>query len=171
MVMKDRPAITSADIAQGARSAIWPARCENITKRWPTPLPSGWEIWLDGAHNPDGARALSQSLQELPALSTHLIAGLKNDKNPADFLSVLLPHCERFYAIPVPTLDDCHAPQTLLSAATPSPSRIDKISENWQVAVQDIIRAHPTAGRIVICGSLYLAGDVLSYCQTCKIQS
>lgn len=155
-IIKDRLPCAPEHYRLGLHSARWPARLQNISAYLDTP--KDWDIWLDGAHNQDGARALAAQAHDWARQDPrplHLIIGMKKDKDATAFLGLLAPHTTSITWVPVESLgDESHPPATLQTAA------------GWQEAVQQIVQEHKGPGRILICGSLYLAGDVLQALET-----
>jgi dihydrofolate synthase/folylpolyglutamate synthase len=150
-------------IARGLLSVDWPARLQHLT-RGPLAerLPEGWELWLDGAHNAGGGEALAEHLPGWRDRPLHLVAGALNTRNPADFLKHLSPFAASLQTVAIPGEPNTHSAETAASllaeagiAATPAAS--------VEAAVAAVLA---TAGRenarILICGSLYLAGQVLA---------
>ncbi len=138
--------------AEGLRNAEWPARLQKLGGALLGLAPAGTEIWLDGAHNPAGALALAAQLDAWSGPTT-LLVGMKQSKDVVEFLVPLLTRAEQIFAVAEPG-------QHL---ALP----VDKIIEaSGGVAIPgpDIAGALGQLsgpGRVLICGSLYLAGEVL----------
>lgn len=139
-------------LALGLQNAKWPARLQPMKGALASLLPPGSELWLDGAHNPGGAEVLARQLQSWDG-PTIVILGMKQSKDVAEFIRIIAPHAAALYAVAEPT-------QHL---ALP----VDKIieaSDGRALAGPDI---HGALGqikqpaRVLICGSLYLAGEVL----------
>ncbi len=145
-------AVPEAALAAGLRDAAWPARLQRLHGALPALLPAGSELWLDGAHNPGGAAALAAQLQDWGGPTT-LVVGMKQSKDVVEFLHILLPHAAAAYAVAEPG-------QHL---ALPVPAIIEA-SGGVAVAGPDVagaLRQITGPGRVLICGSLYLAGEVL----------
>jgi dihydrofolate synthase / folylpolyglutamate synthase len=150
-----------AAIAQGLRNAVWPARLQRLT-RGPLVerLPAGCELWLDGGHNPAAGEALAASLNGAEARPLHLVVGMLNTKDEAGFLRPLAPLARSVHTVPVPDepasrdpLEAAALARTLGIVATPAP---DVTS-----ALGAIAAAEADSARVLVCGSLYLAGHVL----------
>jgi dihydrofolate synthase/folylpolyglutamate synthase len=117
------------------------------------------EIWLDGGHNPAAGLALAEAMDRLQPRATYLICGMLNTKDIGGYLRPLARHTEQLIAVSIPgeaaTLsaeDTAKTAQDVGMQTTQSDSVLD--------AVQSIVATDPDA-RILICGSLYLAGAVL----------
>lgn len=136
----------------------WPGRLQQI-KGGGFKIPLLWELWFDGGHNDSAGEALAQqakSWAEQDDKPLHIILGMKGDKDAHAFLKPLLPLIESLTVIPVPGVGDCLEAEDL-SGSDIKPMR----SENVQIAVSEILDNHEKPGRILICGSLYLAEQVL----------
>ncbi|MDI2091138.1 bifunctional folylpolyglutamate synthase/dihydrofolate synthase [Commensalibacter oyaizuii] len=143
---------------QGIANAQWPARLQQLHGQLTQYIPINSELWLDGGHNPDAGKILADMIktqwQDRPL---HIIVGMKDSKNVQDYLSPLLPLCTSIQAVVEP---DQHL-------AMPIPEII-KASQYTATAggtvkqALSIIKSQTdNPVRILICGSLYLAGSVL----------
>jgi dihydrofolate synthase/folylpolyglutamate synthase len=159
--------IGTAAIAAGLQQVEWPARMQRLT-RGPLIdlLPSGTELWLDGAHNAMAGVALAESLKLLPPKPTWLLAGMLNTKDAAGFLRPLKPGLKGASCIAIPgeanslsAEDLAAAAEAVGLAAKPATSAAEAMRQ-----IAETIRADATAApaRVVIAGSLYLAGRILS---------
>ncbi len=141
--------VDESAIAQGLRSVVWPARMMPLHGKLRDLLGPGAELWLDGGHNVHGATALAKAMAELnrarPAPLV-LIMGMMNTRNPADFLAPFAGQAETVYALGVPGEPNAH--------------KADTIARSIVSALQ--AAAQVPQARVLICGSLYLAGDVLA---------
>lgn len=141
-------------------NATWPARMQRLRKGPLVDAAPHAEVWLDGGHNPAGARAAVATLQTLPKRETHLICGMLNTKDIAGFLRPLRDVAETLTAVSIPD-----APATLSAAQTADYAHSVGFDHGQapsvQAALEAIIARQPNA-RILICGSLYLAGNVLT---------
>ena len=145
-----------AAVAKGLRGARWPGRLQQVSA---PPLPAGWELWLDGGHNEAAGRALAdaRSWSDKPL---HLIVGMLNSKPPADFLRPLVALSASLTGVAVPNTAASFAPEAICEAAA-GLGLSSRPAENVQSALDRLTREE-TPGRILICGSLYLVGDVLA---------
>ncbi len=135
----------------GLARADWPARLQRLHGRLAALVP-GRELWLDGGHNPGAGEALAAQLAAWGP--THLIVGMKQSKDTAEFLRPLLPHAASLWAVAEPDQYQALPVEAIIAAsggtAQPGPT------------VGEALRAlGGTPGRVLICGSLYLAGEVL----------
>ena len=155
--------ISDEAIAEGLQTVEWPARLQQLYKGpLVESLPNGWELWLDGGHNPAAATATSQEAQKSWAdAPLYLIFGMLNTKEPADFLSVLASQVQELKAVMIPG-----EPATLSAEESSKAATLVGINASSAISVKDAIlqlAAVPIPrARILICGSLYLAGTVLA---------
>lgn len=139
--------------------AYWPARMERLTKGALVDLAAPAELWLDGGHNPAAGRALAATMQGLPPRPTHLICGMLNTKDIGGYLAPLAEVAETLHAVSIPgELNTVPAADTAAAATKIGLSA--QVAANVQSAIADIVASAPNA-RILICGSLYLAGHVM----------
>ena len=149
----------------GLAQADWPARMQRLARgRLADLCPPGSELWLDGGHNPDGGRVLAAAMADLedrnPAPLV-MIVGMLGTKDTAAVLKPFAGLARELIAVPIPgqqaarTADDVAAQARSVGlAARPSGSVSAALEEIAQ-------QSWPTPPRILICGSLYLAGEVL----------
>ena len=93
-------------IARGLRQIEWPARLQRLT-RGPlvAALPAGWELWLDGGHNPGAGEVLAAAVSNWVDRPLYLIVGMLNTKNAAGFLAPLAPR-RALHAVTIPGEDN-----------------------------------------------------------------
>jgi dihydrofolate synthase / folylpolyglutamate synthase len=147
------PASAFAGIAR----AEWPARMQRLTGALARRLPPGWELWLDGGHNPGAGEALALFLPSWSDRPLHLVVGMKQTKDPAGFLAPLLPLATSLHAVAEPGQHLALPVEAIVAAsqgrALPGPT---------VAAALDALRGtEGPPARVLICGSLYLAGEVL----------
>lgn len=139
--------------------AEWPARMQRLRHGPLTQTAGRAELWLDGGHNPAAGLALAEALTRLPARPLHLICGMLNTKDIDGYLRPLAALADSLHAVSIP-----NAPATLPAADTAAAATAvglqAQVADSVASAVADIATAVPNA-RILICGSLYLAGEVL----------
>ncbi len=139
--------------------AEWPARMQRLRHGPLVEAAGSCELWLDGGHNPAGGRAVAATLRGMPSRPTHLVCGMLGTKDVQGYLAPLAQVADSLTAVTIPDSDATlpadvtagHARAVGLPAAT---------AETTLAAVTQLAAAHPGA-RLLICGSLYLAGDVL----------
>jgi dihydrofolate synthase / folylpolyglutamate synthase len=137
----------------------WPARMQLLAKGPLTDLlPEGSAVWLDGGHNPDGGASIARTLEDGPPV--HVIIGMLANKNAIGFLKPFSHKISSLYAVPVPGHGH-HAPKDLCSWAQNSLDIVqaDPV-DNVRVALERLAaKGQPV--NVLICGTLYLAGEVL----------
>ena len=145
-------ALPPAALAAGVARADWPARLQALDA---SILPAGFSLWLDGGHNPGAGVALAAQLDRWADQPVHLIVGMKQGKDAADFLRPLLARAATVWAVAEPGQHLALPVADIIAAsggrARPGPT---------VAAALAALRAEPP-GRVLICGSLYLAGEVL----------
>lgn len=146
--------------AEGAVTrAEWPARMQRLRSGPLSNAAPEAEIWLDGGHNPAGGEALAATLARLPKRPTHLVCGMLNTKDVTGYLRPLAEHAADLRAVTIPG-----QAATLTGEETAAAARAAgmdaRVAESVDAAVAEIAAQDPQS-RILICGSLYLAGEVL----------
>ena len=139
--------------------AHWPARLQRL-RAGPLPaLAPGAELWLDGGHNPAAGDALAQFLASLPKRPTYLICGMLNTKDISGYLAPLRAVSETLFSVSIPNeVNTLSADDTARNAAAVG---FDAHSAQTVDAALHAISVQAPHARIVICGSLYLAGMIL----------
>ncbi|MEO3477423.1 folylpolyglutamate synthase/dihydrofolate synthase family protein [Phaeobacter sp. CAU 1743] len=139
--------------------AEWPARMQRLKTGPLVEAAAGAELWLDGGHNAAAGHALADVLVGLPKRPTHLICGMLNTKDVTGYMAPLAPHVESLTAISIPgEAATLSAEET--EAAAQSVGITAARAEDALSGLQAIIAKDPSA-RVLICGSLYLAGHIL----------
>lgn len=157
--------IDDAAVRKGLASVDWPARLQRLT-RGPLidALPPASELWLDGGHNEDCgivlARQAAEWAKEPAALPLYLIFGMLTTKDASGFLRPLGRYARTARAVPI----EGHAAYTPQEAcARAAEVGLDCAPANdVGAALEDLLATQPAPMRILICGSLYLAGTVLA---------
>ena len=150
-----------AEAAAAMTRVEWPARMQRLTRG---PLveaaqAGGCELWLDGGHNPAGGAAVAATLAAMPPRPTHLICGMLNTKDVAGYMAPLAGVAESLTAVAIPGEANTLPAQTTAAAARAAGLPAGTAADAG-AAVGALAAAHPGA-RLLICGSLYLAGRVL----------
>ena len=139
--------------------AFWPARMQHMKSGRLVDLAKPAELWLDGGHNPHAGRALAETLSALPDRPIHLICGMLNTKDIGGYLRPLAKIAKSLTALSIPG-----EMNTLPAEVTADEARKAGFEATTAASVNEAITAitakDPNA-RILICGSLYLAGHVL----------
>ncbi|MRX49258.1 bifunctional folylpolyglutamate synthase/dihydrofolate synthase [Paracoccus sp. S-4012] len=139
--------------------AVWPARMQRLTRGPLVEAAEGCELWLDGGHNPAGGEAVAATLRGMGAKPTHLICGMLNTKDVAGYMTPLAGVAESLTAVAIPGEANT-LPAEATAAAAASVGLPATVAPGTVEAVRALAAAHPGA-RLLICGSLYLAGRVL----------
>ena len=139
--------------------AEWPARMQRLQTGPLVEAARTSELWLDGGHNPAGGIAVAATLARMPAKPTHLIVGMLNTKDIAGYLRPIAAEAASLTAVSIPGKANTLSAEATQKAALAAGIRADTASSVLQ-AVQAIAARDPGA-RILICGSLYLAGTIL----------
>lgn len=156
-------ALRLLDRAEGApaamRNAVWPARMQRLA-HGPLAAAAGTaELWLDGGHNPAAGAALAEALTRLPPRPLHLICGMLNTKDAAGYMAPLAPLAAHLHAVSIPGEANTLSAADTRAAATRTGLPASE-APSVAAAIDAIVAQTPEA-RILICGSLYLAGRVL----------
>lgn len=137
----------------------WPARMQRLKSGPLVDAAPNAEIWLDGGHNVAAGLALGAHLATLPKRPTHLICGMLNTKDVAGYLRPLAVQAVALTAVSIPGEANTLPAETTAEAAR-QVGMPATTADSVIAALGDIIRDTPQA-RVLICGSLYLAGAVL----------
>ena len=146
------PATSYAGIA----AADWPARLQRLHGHVAARLPPAWEVWLDGGHNPGAGVALAEQASAWRDRPLHLIVGMKQSKDVAAFLRPLLPLASSLFAVAEPGQYGALPVEDIVTASGGVAQPVAEIAD----ALTALAALPP--GRVLICGSLYLAGVVLA---------
>ncbi|WP_428514465.1 bifunctional folylpolyglutamate synthase/dihydrofolate synthase [Roseovarius sp.] len=148
-----------AALEAAVTNAHWPARMQRLSTGPLAEAAPQAELWLDGGHNPAAGRALAAHLASLPPRPTHLICGMLNTKDISGYLSPLAGVAQSLTAISIPGEANT-LPADATAAAAANAGLPSGTAASARAAIEDIAAKDPTA-RILICGSLYLAGAIL----------
>ena len=148
----------------GAEAAVsraeWPARMQRLRRGPLAESAPGVELWLDGGHNPAGGAAVAATLARMPARPTHLICGMINTKDVLGYLRPLAARAASLTAVTIPEEPNAVAAETIAADARAAGFAAVGMAASVQDALKAIAAQDPQA-RVLICGSLYLAGRVL----------
>lgn len=148
-------------LGSGLRSVVWPARLMPLRGALSSYVAEGQELWLDGGHNAAGAQVLANALKDMnkarPAPLV-LVCGMMASKDAANFFAPFTDMASHVFTVPIPGETGALPARAL--AGFPKAKGIETtIARSIPAALQRA--AHFEGARIVICGSLYLAGAVL----------
>ncbi len=139
--------------------AYWPARMQRLRHGPLVDLAPKVELWLDGGHNPAGGEAVAATLARMPARETHLICGMLNTKDVAGYMRPLAPQVTRLHAVSIPGEKNTLPAEVTRDAALAAGIRA--VTAGSVAEALTAIAAGSPEARVLICGSLYLAGTVL----------
>ncbi len=151
--------VSAAAMAKGIRKTSWPARLQKLGAGPLTELLPERTFLLDGGHNPDAANALARYLGEKAAKPVNAVIGMMAAKDARRFLAIIAPHVDSITAVPIPG-NDCVAPEQLAELAREAGIAVVDTAEDVPGAVQALDKE--SEGTVLVFGSLYLAGKVLS---------
>jgi dihydrofolate synthase/folylpolyglutamate synthase len=154
--------VTRDQVAAGLAAVDWPARLQRLTKGpLVEALPPGWELWLDGGHNRAGGEVLAQHAENWRDRPLYAIFGTLNTRSPSDILAPLAPHLAGLQGVAIPGEANSHGAETVAAVAQ-SLGLEAAAAPSVAAALAAILGAAREPGRVLICGSLYLAGSVLA---------
>jgi len=149
----------------GIGTADWPARLQHLSRgRLAGLLPADSELWLDGGHNPDGGRALAAALAEFEERLPRplvMVVGMLGTKDSLGFLENFTGLAQEVLAVPMPT-QTAARPAAEVAAIAARAGLRSQAFDSLEAALTAVARRDwPVPPRVLICGSLYLAGDAL----------
>ncbi|HEY4134434.1 MAG TPA: folylpolyglutamate synthase/dihydrofolate synthase family protein [Alphaproteobacteria bacterium] len=155
-------AVSDDAIRQGITHAEWPARLQRLTKGLLVELlPPRSELWLDGGHNPSAGEALAAQAERWADKPLLIVSGLLRTKDAAGFFRPLASHVKAARTVAIPdstaTLSAEETSEAAQRAGLAAPAM-----PSVEAAIRDLAKDLTRPARILICGSLYLAGHVLS---------
>ena len=155
-------------IAQGLKSVNWPGRLQSITHGALFDLcPNGSEIWLDGGHNPGAGISIAEFMgeqEERAPRPLYLVAGMLTTKDPIGFFRPFHGLARHVGTVPISTTNTARTPEDLADLARCAGLEATPF-QSLDAALADVAACAQKDGeppRILICGSLYLAGEVLA---------
>lgn len=147
------------DCAAAMTNTEWPARMQRLRTGPLVDAAPAAELWLDGGHNEAAGRAISKLMNAMPQRPTHLVMGMLNTKDVSGYMAHFLEGTVSLQAVSIP------GEAATLSAAETAKAATDlgfdaSVADDVLSAVKNIVERDKSA-RILICGSLYLAGNIL----------
>jgi dihydrofolate synthase/folylpolyglutamate synthase len=139
--------------------AYWPARMQRLRHGPLFDIAPKAELWLDGGHNPAAGLAIAATLDRLPKRPTHLICGMLNTKDIAGYLRPMAAHADSLTAVSIPGEANTLPAETTAEVAA-KVGMMSQTADSVAEALSQIVARDPEA-RVLICGSLYLAGAIL----------
>ena len=155
-------------IAQGLRSVNWPGRLQPITHGQLLDLcPEGAEVWVDGGHNPAAGISVAQFMgdqEERHPRPLYLVSGMLTTKDPVGFFRPFDGLVRHVGTVPISTTATARTPEDLADLARCAGLEATPF-QSLDAALADVAACAAKDGeppRILICGSLYLAGEALA---------
>lgn len=152
--------LAPAALARGLRGVEWPARLQHLTRgALAERVPRGWELWLDGGHNAAGGEALAAVARDWQDRPLQLVFGMLNTHDARGFLRPLALYAAGLGGVAITGEANALTAEDAVAAA-----RDVGIAAQPRAGIAEAIgaaTASAPAGRVLICGSLYLAGRVL----------
>jgi len=159
----DQWRVPAASLRAAMAAITWPARLQKLA-RGPLAalLPPDWELWVDGGHNGDAGRALAAWAAGLAGeRPLHLVMGMLNSKQPEEFLTPLSGHIAAARMVAIPGEANALDPGLLAQAARALGIRA-AAAVDVPSALAELASGGGGPARVLVAGSLYLAGHVLS---------
>ena len=159
-------AIPDEAFERAMTSVVWPGRMERLKPgSLLSRFPHGTEVWVDGGHNPSAGAVIAACLADLDEkrpLTVYMLCGMINTKDPSGFLEAFRGLVRKVVTVPVAESDSSISASDLASIA--AQSGLDAISTaSLDEGIAELVRQLSAAGpcRVMVCGSLYLIGEVL----------
>lgn len=144
----------------GLKNVSWPARLQQVPIDKFMDISFHHELWLDGAHNPHGAKALAAHIKEQWGNQpTYLIMGMLNNRNADEWLESFDGLITEAVTIPLTSTPNGHNPQDLQYALK---KRNIKATAFMDMPMAFEYLSHLPKGRILMAGSLYMIGEFLN---------
>jgi dihydrofolate synthase/folylpolyglutamate synthase len=158
--------IDAAAFEAGIVNAEWPARMQRLASgALVDQAPQACEIWLDGGHNAEGGRVAAAALGDLEERVSRplvVIVGMMANKDANAFLANFAGLTRHIVAVQIPDRDNAMPPDRLADAARALGMRVESAA-SVEAALRSLARlAYEVPPRILVTGSLYLAGHVLA---------
>ena len=153
-------AVSNSAVRAGLTRVQWPARLQQLALGPLTRfVPSNVQLWVDGGHNAAAGTVLADAVRtRFRARPLRLVVGMLRNKSPEAFLAPLIPFVEHFWGVPIIGEDNSISAADLAACAR----RLGLLAEPAPDLKTAVKAASATASYVLICGSLYLAGQVLS---------
>ena len=159
--------IPDAAIKMGLKTVSWPGRMHRLTTGpLAEKLAEGWELWLDGGHNRAASEMIAQHTRQWRGTDLWVVFGALNQRPPLDFLKPLEGKLRGIRCVSIPDQENALTAEEGAQSARQlnmSPQTADSVEDAIGSIMDENQNAAPAhmPGRILICGSLYLAGHVL----------
>ena len=147
-------------VSKGLMTVEWPARLQRLTSGLLVDVAGDdVELWLDGGHNPSAGEILADACRSWTDRPIDLIVGMMNTKDPVGFAQPLAPYVRRAICLPIPGEKNTLPAEDAAQVLTGVDIEVS-VGSDIEQAVASLAADGPS--RILICGSLYLAGRVLA---------
>jgi dihydrofolate synthase/folylpolyglutamate synthase len=157
------PEFPAAALGLGMKTVQWPARLQRLTAGPLVDLlPDNWELYLDGGHNPHAAEAIARhvrSWRDKPLLG---VFGILANKDVDGYLGHMATRFHSLRTVAIPGEAATLSAEDAALCATKHFAMDAKPADCVDSALRDLIAGHAGPARVLICGSLYLAGKVLA---------
>jgi dihydrofolate synthase/folylpolyglutamate synthase len=167
LISQNKLPITEEQIKKAIPKATWPARLEKITKGkffniLSKNFGTNFELILDGSHNEDGSKTIKSWITHQPQTTTYLIFGMLQNRSCQKFLINLKDQIDHLFAIKIDGEDKSRNPEEIAEIAKIMGIKSSATS-NLKDAINKITKLHTSSNalRVIVCGSLYLAGVFL----------
>ncbi len=152
--------VAEQHVQTGIRTATWPARLQHLHGALAQSLPPSWDLWLDGGHNPAAGHILASWAAEQSDRPLILICGMVKGKDTAGFLAPLAPHAHALITLTIPD-EPTSQPAEDIAHAARSVGLNPQCAHTVETAFTFAKASTQIPARVLICGSLYLAGKML----------
>ena len=157
-----RKDILSKNINQGILSAKWPARMQNLKNgNLSSYMGKNFEIWLDGGHNLEASSVIKKIIEKWKKENVFLVIGMMIGKDPYSFIKKLIRNLSSIFLLPIPDHQYIRPYEIKNNIKKNINSKISIECSLDIKEVLKIIKKNYPSGKLLICGSLYLAGEVL----------
>ncbi len=150
--------VPQAAIQRGLDEAVWPARLQKLSDGPVVDMADRTEVWLDGGHNPHAAQAIARFLSALEG-DTVLVCAMMRNKDSRSYFKAFAGHVSGIFTCPNADGHDGADPEDLAASAQAAGLEATAIT-SFEAAMSAAAARNPA--RILICGSLYLAGQILA---------
>ena len=157
-----REDILDKNIDKGILSAKWPARMQNLKNgNLSSYMGKNFEIWLDGGHNLEASNIIKKIIENWKKENVFLVIGMMIGKDPYAFIKKLIKNLSAIFLLPIPDHQYIRPYEIKNNIKKDISSKISIECSLDIKEVLKIIKESYPKGKLVICGSLYLAGEVL----------
>ncbi len=148
----------------GMASVDWPARLQSLSTGALAARIPGAELWLDGGHNPGAGIVVAEAMADLEERAPKplvLVAGMMSTKDPVGFFRPFAGLAAKVFTVPIPGHEAGREPAELAAAAREAGLSAEPAAGIAEALDRIAADGFQTPPRILVCGSLYLAGTVL----------